>query len=184
MGQNELIMALEEEGRSEVRRILEEANQQAGALIGKAEEEAAFIQDARMKTAATEFEKVRTARINSAGLKARGLVLQVKYELMDALFKEALEEIQGSKDYPRILGRFYNELKESWSYGGPVIHVNPSDVEHLRAKDVEITPDEGVSGGVEFRSKDKRLRFSNTLATRLERVRGMLAGELDRLLFS
>ena len=185
MGHEELIKALEDEGLAEIERLMDEARLRAKA----AEEEAAAVvsglREERLRALEERTEEAKTALVNRAELKARGAVVRAKYEIIEAIVDEAVTAAATGPDYPALIDSLYEELKAEWPQGPPpAVLVNPADKEFIKDKKALITTDPEVCGGVVFVSGDGRVRFTNTLSARLDRVGKRLFSKLDALLFS
>jgi vacuolar-type H+-ATPase subunit E/Vma4 len=63
------------------------------------------------------------------------------------------------------------------------VHVNPGDAQLIDDPDVELVPDEEVSLGVVFVSRDGRVRLENTFSSRLKKARAEIVPKLNEMLF-
>jgi vacuolar-type H+-ATPase subunit E/Vma4 len=191
MGQDALIKALEEETGREAERIIKEAASDAEAVLKEAEEQAERDRRERVEAFKKEFEKQRAAAINRASADARGLLLAERTGVMEDVFREATKSIEGlPRDrYSEFLKALYGELKKDWQTekpdkgNSPLVHVNPGDAQLIDDPDVELVPDEEVSLGVVFVSRDGRVRLENTFSSRLKKARAEIVPRLNEMLF-
>ena len=184
MSEEELINALDREGRDEASRITDEARREAGAALDKAEIELNRLRKARLSELQKRLSKKRTALINKAHLKARSSLLTARYEVMEPLLDDAVKDIASSDRYPVLFKEFFSELLKNWDEDSPpVVHVNPSDSGLIDASELRVVSDESVSLGVVFKSADGRVVFTNTLHSRLKRVRRRALSKAGKILF-
>ncbi len=184
MGHDELLGALEEEGRAELKRIADEAAAEVCSITESAERAALAERAKRFLTLENEIDARRTARVNKALLGAKGAILKVKHELINGAVDEAVRRIAQSDEYPSVLADFYEELLERWTHGTPRVLVNPADVAHLKALNETVEGDAKVSLGVLFESEDGTVSYANTIEGRIERIRNKLLPRLEESLFS
>ncbi len=185
MSEEELINALDREGRDEAGRITNEARRVARTILNDAEKELARIRVMRVNELQGRLSGKRTALMNKARLKARGSLLTARYEVMEPLLNEAVEDVASSARYPEVFKELFEELKESWTEdSAPVVHVNPSDRGLLEGSEFRVEADEAVSFGVVFKSADGRVVFENTLHSRLQRIRRRALSKVGEILFS
>ena len=192
MGQDALIKALTDETKREVAHILEEAEAEAEELLDSARNEVKRAALARVGSIRIELDKKLVALANRARSGARGALLTVRAEAVEAVLGRATEDAATMKggEYKGVLDRFYEELRGSWSEdmnsAAPRVHVNPADktlVASLVKDGEEVVADETVSIGVVFVSPDGTVRAENSFAARLEKLRDLLRKEVDRRLF-
>lgn len=191
MGQDALIKALEEESGKEAERIIKEAEAEAGTLLREAEEAAERERRERLEGFKKELEKKRAAAINRADANARGLLLAEKTRILEDIFTEARRTVEGLPKgrYAELVKGLYEELEKDWATerpdnkNGPIVHLNPADLDLLKEAGVEFVGDEAISLGLVFVSRDGRVRLENTFSSRLKRARTAILPRLKEMLF-
>ncbi len=189
MGYAELIKAVEEEGRRERERILQEARKTAEEILQKARKEALKTKDALLEKARAELEGRESEAINQARAEAKKMVLAAEQGILDEVFEKAIGRIRGlpTDDYGAIIKGLFDELHRDWQTSGmeedPVVYVAEEDARFLKGVAYDVVPTKEVAAGVVFESRDKRYRAENTLGSRLERLRPALLVALKGILF-
>ncbi|OLC32588.1 MAG: hypothetical protein AUH31_00240 [Armatimonadetes bacterium 13_1_40CM_64_14] len=183
---SELVTILEKEATAEIERILTEARGQAEQLMAQANQDAqAYLAEQRQRIDA-ERKATLVKADSAAQVRASALVLQAKDQAIAEVFVAAEAELsrlqQDKTRYGAILRGLIREASGALS-GRMTVEANPQDlalvnqaVKELRL-DAEVKPGE-VSGGVRLISGDGRFVVENTLASRVARVRSLIAPEI------
>jgi V/A-type H+-transporting ATPase subunit E len=189
---SELITLLEREAAAERDRILAEARAQAEAIVAEARRQAEHLLAAHRERLEAEARAARVRAESTAHLRASSQVLQAKEEEIAQVFARAeteLARIPGDgQRYPAILRAFVEEGLNGLEDAGLVI-VNPADQATVQAflnergAAVTVRADPAVVGGVKVASPDGRFVLTNTLASRLERARPIIAADVARVLW-
>lgn len=190
MGQDQLIKAVEEESRRESARIVKEAEAEAGEIISEAKKAVEKERLERLEGFRKELEKERIGVVNRSRAGARSRLLAERSGLIEEIFSEVVNRVEDLPQKKRLelVQSFYDEVKKTWQEDGenpgdkPRVHINPADLDLIKDPEVEFVPDAQVSLGVVFVSGDARLRAENTLSARLNRARGGLVPQLNRIL--
>lgn len=188
MPQDTLLLALEEDARNQARRIIEEAEEEAKKIIEGAEAEARSLRERRLAELSSALEKKKAYTLNTARTRAAGAGLRARHGLIDQVLRDTLERFRSMSghEYSVVLNGLYEELKREWDASGedrPIVLVNPADTGLLNDGYGEVRADKDVSLGVVFTSKDGKVRFDNTVPSRLRKSRAELMPLLDKLLF-
>ncbi len=190
---SELIDLLEREAEAERQRLLAEARQRADQVRQQAEAEAQALLDAQRRRVAAAVEAARVRARGVARLRATSAVLEAKDAVLEEVFRRAQEELarvsQDPARYGSLLRGLLREAAEG--FGGPVVvECAEQDVRAVEAAArelgipvVQVRPDSQLRGGVRVLSEDGRFVVENTLASRLERARQMLLGEVADILW-
>lgn len=189
---SELISILEKEAAAETERILAEARAQAEQITVEARKEAEAIREAARQRAEAERKAGQTRAQSAAQLKASSLVLQAKDSAIAEVFEKAHAELaRVGRDrtvYLRLLRALMKEASSELA-GRLIIEVDAADVDAARRAatdlglDADVRTSGDVSGGVVISTTDGRFTVQNTLASRLERVKPVLATEVANLLW-
>lgn len=183
-----LTRAVLSEARLDADQILAEAREKAEAIQKHAQEEAEFQRKEILEKAAQEAERIRGRILASAQLQSRTEQLEHREKLLNSVFETAEKEIASIQAW--------NEYGEIASY------LLREALSHLEAKTVRILADETTrqvlskqivekisedlhvelqfgetlknATGVVVETLDGRLRYDNTLETRLRRMRNTL----------
>ncbi len=184
-----LLKAIEGEVFAECARLIKEASDSASVIIREAEEESRGIREERMKALDRGIDRRRTCAVANARIRANAVRLKARREVIEEALDgaiKAFEQMPGVP-YTALLMRLYNELERAWkalpAAGAPVVLSGERDVGLLAKAGIAARSDPSVSLGVVFASKDGRLRFENTIHSRIEKARSNLVMELNRIIF-
>ncbi|MBI5491703.1 MAG: hypothetical protein HY893_02095 [Deltaproteobacteria bacterium] len=185
MAQEALLKAIEEDAYAQTGRIVSEAEEAAKSIIEDAEKDVLRVRDERLKSLALSMERRKASSLNNARIQANGLKLSVRHGIIEEVLKEAVDSFGKlpAEDYSRLVNRLYDELKSNWppEAGRPTVLVNPSDAGLIKAG-ADLMPDAGVSLGVVFTSKDGRVRFDNTVRSRIQKARASLVTMINGMI--
>ena len=189
---SELIAILEKESAVEIERIVAGARAQAEQLMARARDEAQAHLELQRQRLDAERKAAQVRALGAAQVRASALVLQAKDEALHEVFSAAADELarlqQDRARYGPILRGLIREASGALS-GRITVEANPKDLELVKQSvrdlklDAEVKAAEDVSGGVRLISDDSRFIVENTLASRLERVKTLLAPEIAALLW-
>lgn len=189
---SELIAILEKEASAEMERIRAEAQAQADQVISEARAEAQAQLEAQRTRLEAERKAARQKAESTAQVRAAALVLQAKDQVLTGVFARAetdLANVQQERGtYPRILHGMLREAAAGLG-GRMTVEVTQKDLEIARQAvrdlklDADVTPTDGISGGVRLSIDHGRFTIENTLASRLERAKPLLATDVAALLW-
>jgi len=189
---SELVAILERESAAEIERILAEARERAAQVTAEARRQAEDQLQAARERAEGE-RKAALARAGSAAqVRAAALVLRAKDRAIAEVFTRAEAELrriqQDKARYAAALRALIREAATGLN-GRLVVEVHPEDQDLSKRAvrdlglDADVATSADVSGGVRVFTADRRFVVENTLASRVERVRPVLASEVARLLW-
>jgi len=188
---DDMLKALEEDGKQQQSDIMETARIQARDIIKAAESQAGDIKSAHVDKMNKVIREETTKLLAEAKTSVDREVNRTKDDVIEDLFDKAherLRAVRASKDYPEI----FRELAEealSQADGTLVIHVDPRDkklAEEVLAKskaDYTLETDLTSQGGVEITAEHGRITISNTLESRADRARRFLKSEVAASVF-
>jgi len=189
---SELVAILEKEAASEIDRILGEARAQAERLVAEAKQEAQEYLTAQRQQLEAERKAAEVRALSAAQVRASALVLQAKDEALHEVLSVAEEELarvqQDKVRYGPILRGLIREASGALS-GRMTVETNPKDLDLVKQAvrdlklDAEVKASNDISGGVRLISDDGRFIVENTLTSRVERVKTLLAPEIAALLW-
>jgi len=189
---SELVAILEKEAASEIDRILGEARAQAERLVAEAKQEAQEYLTAQRQQLEAERKAAEVRALSAAQVRASALVLQAKDEALHEVLSVAEEELarvqQDKVRYGPILRGLIREASGALS-GRMTVETNPKDLDLVKQAvrdlklDAEVKAANDISGGVRLISDDGRFIVENTLTSRVERVKTLLAPEIAALLW-
>ena len=184
---SELTAILEKEAASEIDRILGETRAQAERLVAEATQEAQEYLTAQRRQLEAERAAAGVRALSAAQVRASALVLQAKDEALHEVFSVAEEELarvqQDKVRYGPILRGLIREASGALS-GRMTVEANPKDLDLVKQAvrdlklDAEVKAADDISGGVRLISDDGRFLVENTLTSRVERVKTLLAPEI------
>jgi len=189
---SELITILEKEAAGEIDRILGEARVQAERMVAEATRQAQEYLAAQRQQLEAERQAAKVRALSAAQVRASALVLQAKDEALHEVLSVAEEELarvqQDKVRYGPILRGLIREASGALS-GRMTVEANPKDLDLAKQAvrdlklDAEVKAADDVSGGVRLIADDSRFIVENTLASRVERVKTLLAPEIATLLW-
>ena len=177
---------LEQEAQGEIERIRAEAAGRAQAIIAQAQEQAQDLLDSRTRALETQRQaglvRARSAadlELNAARLSAGQSGMTQVYDLVH----QQLGEITRAPEYRDILGRLIWQAREVVT-DAEAVEVNPAEAHLARelVRDLVVRENPAIQGGVRVVARGGKSGITNTLAGRLERVKGELAPQVSRLL--
>lgn len=189
---SELVAILEKEAAAEIERLLAEARTQAEQITASAQKDAQAYLDSQRQRLDAERRAARTRAHSAAQVRASALVLRAKDSALTEVYAAAEAELarleKDKRRYAAVLRGLIKEAAGGLS-GRITVEVHPGDdeiagqaVRDLKL-DAEVKTSNGISGGALLSSHDGRFLVENTLASRLERVKPMLAPEVAALLW-
>ena len=189
---SELITILEKEAVGEIDRILGEARVQAERMVAEATRQAQEYLAAQRQQLEAEGQAAKVRALSAAQVRASALVLQAKDEALHEVLSVAEEELarvqQDKARYGPILRGLIREASGALS-GRITVEANPRDLDLVKQAvrdlklDAEVKAAEDISGGVRLISDDGRFLVENTLTSRVERVKTLMAPEIAALLW-
>lgn len=189
---SELVAILEKESAAEIERIDSEARAQAQGILEEARKAAAAELEEQKVRAETERRAGVARAQSSAQVRAAAQILQAKDQAIADVFRRAEETLRNfQRDKGRYPGALRAMIREAASglEGRIVIDVHPDDRDLAKhavrelGLDAEIATAEEVRGGVRVATADRRFVVENTLQSRLERIKPVLASEVAALLW-
>lgn len=188
MARDALLKAIEDDARAQGEAIVKEAFDAASVVIIDAEARSSSMIEERRAAFRAEIERKRASMLNSARVRARSIRLAACKTAIEKAFDEALLRFKEMPrpEYRELLGRFHDELLRAWDTalaGEPIALVNPQDLPLPGRAGTAVRPDDTVSLGVVFVSSDGRVRFENTVTSRMDRLRKTAVLKIYRTLF-
>lgn len=182
-----LIKALEADAVAQSKAIIKAAEDAATEMLRQAHAEAEAFETERVGALQAGLERERGVRLGSARLLARAVCLKARQEAVEAVMDAACSCLCAlpPSEHARLIRGLYDGLKAEWAFDeSPVVLVNPRDVALLRDYGVEARQDESVVDGVVFVAGDGKVRYVNTVASRMKMMKAGLVPMIDAALFS
>lgn len=186
-----ILDAILAQGAERVRQIEQEASQQAGALLQKAQAEGAAQRERLIAQRRGRALQEQTRRLQQTNQQCALIVSAAREELVEEALARVGERLQTARqaaDYGVVLLRLVEEaldtLRPSLRKGEvPVLQADPVDQALLAALPDTVTVAYTLRclGGVVARSEDGRVVVVNTLEARLERATPYLRRYLARI---
>jgi vacuolar-type H+-ATPase subunit E/Vma4 len=188
---DDMLKALEEDGKQQQSDIMETARVQARDIIKSAESQAGDIKTAHVEKMNKVIGEETTKLLSEAKTSVDREVNRTKDDVIEDLFDKAherLRAVRSSKVYPEIFRRLVEEALVQ-ADGALVIHVDPRDkklAEDILADskaDYKLETDLTSQGGLEITAENDRITISNTLESRADRARRFLKSEVAASVF-
>jgi V/A-type H+/Na+-transporting ATPase subunit E len=180
MAYENLLRSVEESAEERERELRDNAQKQAQEIRARAKKEAEEIQELSIreaeKSAVTERNKMlylAKGAIKEQGLKSREKVFH-------AAFNEAKQRLAGlreDRNYPAVFERLTREATGAMGEMPFHVHVDKRDLDLCKKTfaalgiHCEILPDIECAGGLVVSSPDGLVMLSNTIESRLERIK-------------
>lgn len=190
MGYEALIQALLSEGEAKAREIEVGAEAAARDLVERAAREAHDAAARRARHAADARERERRDAFAQARLRAGAARLAARHAALDEAFAEAehrLDALASGPRYAAVLGRLADEALAEPLPDPVRAIVDERDAEAWRPLFArrgltwEAVPGDGLRCGLEVAAAGGRIRYRNSFRSRLERLKGELVVDLERL---
>src|SRR5437667_10780455 len=160
--------------------------------MAQARDEAQAHLELQRQRLGAERKAAQVRALGASQVRASALVLQAKDEALHEVLSVAEEELarvqQDKARYGPILRGLIREAAGALS-GRMTVEANPKDLDLAKQAvrdlklDAEVKAADNVSGGVRLIADDSRFIVENTLASRVERVKTLLAPEIATLLW-
>lgn len=180
MAYENLLRSVDESAEELERELRNKAQQQVEEIRAQARKQAEAIQ----QTAISESEKSAITERNRMLYLAKGEIKEQELKGREKIFgaafdgaKQSLAGIREDRKYPAIFERLAREAVSAMGKMPFVVHVDKRDLDlcttTLAAMGIwpEIHPDLECAGGLVVSSPDGFVTLSNTIESRLERVR-------------
>ena len=180
MAYENLLKSVEEGAQERQRELFEKAAKQAGEIREKAKKQAAEIQKTAIKGAEKSAGIERNKQLYLTKGEIKEQALRMREKVFDAAFNKAgvqLSTLRQDKKYPAIFENLAREATGAMGERPFLVHVDTRDLalckKTLAALDIrcEILPDIQCMGGLVASSPDGLIMISNTVESRLQRIR-------------
>lgn len=192
MGLEEILRALEEEGKRDEKEIKSRAEVEARAILKQAEADAKKIGESLVGEAKRKAESERTKILNAARLYVKKELIKAKGELLKGAVKEAEKGLaqfrEKSNKYREVLRKLTEEALEGIE-GKVIVYVAKKDEPLMKKSlremqvEAEVRPHLNSLGGVRVETADGSITVLNTLDNRLNQVSQVYRVEVVKLLF-
>lgn len=191
MALDDILSALDEQAESNCAALASEAQDRAAAIVEQAKQEAVRIAEECRTGCEQAAEREAGLIMNAARLKAAMVVSSARGAAVAEVFDTAwsrLSDVRRGAGYPDALGAMLDEALGN-AYEACEVRVNPDDVATAkqrlngRGAALEVVPDKSIIGGVLVVECDGRVTRRNTLESRFERARELIAPQVAETLF-
>ena len=192
MALEEIFRALEEQADKEFEQTLQDARDQAAAILEDATEEADAIREARVAEGERRAVNHAQQLVNAARLEGKKRVAAAKERAVTEAFEAVHEHLAKARSENGYVERFRALAEEAVEglEGDMTVLVDPADIElatttfaDLGLK-AEIKGELSTAGGLVVTVRDGRILRRNTLEDRLEKVRQNVQAQVAGMLFS
>ncbi len=187
-----------EDVKKEAEKIIRDAEKKGEEILRKAKEEAERTR-VRLLAEAKEKGEIEKKKMKSlTEMEIRNKLLQVKEELVNTVFDEALARLKQfvkSGSYHDYLLKFIQEAAEKIDSDTLIVYVNPKDKEWLAQGNLDklsgklgiklILADETENclGGCIVKTSDGKMSYDNTFEKRLQLLKPVLRIKVAKILF-
>ncbi|MGB8220042.1 MAG: V-type ATP synthase subunit E [Methanoregula sp.] len=180
MAYENLLKSVEESALEKERELQKNAKKQADAIRFAAKEQAEKIQELTIKEAETSAAIERNKQLFLAKGAIKEQALKSREKVFEAAFEAAgqqLSRLRQDDTYPAVFRRLAEETASAMGETPFVVHIDPRDLDLCKNTlavlkiSCEIRADLECMGGLVASSPDGHITISNTIESRLERVR-------------
>ena len=192
MAFDNLLKSVEESAQERERELRQKAQKAADEIRAEAKKQAGEIQAAALRDAEKSAAIERNKQLYLAKGGAKEKTLRSREAIFLASFNDAekqLSRLRQDNGYPAVFGRLAREVTAAME-GTPFhVHVDKRDLELCRKTlaalgvQCEVHPDIECAGGLIAASPDGLITFSNTVESRLERIKEHKKLEIYAILF-
>jgi len=134
-----------------------------------------------------ESDKISKQIVGSSDLESRNKHLLLVQEYIDKVFEKAIEKINATErsgDYSKLISTLIEESIETLGTSDVIIFTNSKDKEVVQSNMSQFSGAELSSdtidclGGVEVRTKDGSMTYTNTIDSRIERMKPLIRKEI------
>ncbi len=193
---NEMLAALEEEGKEVCKKILSDAGVQAKQVDKDAEDAAASLEQELKEEADVRLDLERSKALRAANFSVNKAVTGKKEEMIKSLFDKITEAIkvqtQDSNSSRNILKELTNEAVSIIKSDKKelIVSVNEKDIDNakqifndLNIIQYRIEDNSDVISGLKIRTADGKIAIDNTMESRAQKAWQLLKPEIVSLLF-
>ena len=191
LGLNEMLSALEEEGKIEVESILTRAKKQAKRIKKEAKDDGKLLEEKEIDKATVTLNNEKTKMLNSVKLAVKKDTIRAKEEMILSVLEEArerLKETKKRKDYQKIMEKLSREALQGLR-GEVMVSTTAGDLGAVKKvlEELEvphkINTDLSAIGGLEVITEDGSVTITNTLNSRLDKAAKFIKPEIAKVLF-
>ena len=191
MALDDMLRAIEEEGETRCKEILDNAGAEAAEILKTAKEEAKRVIEEYVNRAEATMYGEKTRILSDAKLYVKKQVIQAKEEHIEDAFDKVAGEFEAMRKRPEYASYFRRLLDETAANaeGNLIISVDRRDEKIARDAiaaagiDCELRTDISTIGGLKAITADGRIVLTNTIDSRLERAKQFLKPEVATKLF-
>jgi len=181
MGLAELLSTLDEETDAEVRQELTHGRDEAARIVEETAANLSRRRDEVLSSRESELRREAEASLARARREARREVLSARQRVLDRIFESARAELANVASRPEFDGVLRRDIDDALSLLAPtkaVVRCARALEDRVRAivgERAAIEIDDAIGIGIEVLSEERTVRIDQTLATRLDRLRGEIA---------
>lgn len=191
MALDDMLRALENEGRSAQAEILKSAKNQAADIVKAAKAQTAEIEALYTDRVNRSIEDETAKMLTEARRHVERSASKTKDKIIEDVFAGSLAELKKTResaDYERVFGRLAHDAIAR-AEGHVIVHVDPRDqalAESVLSKtkfDYELMTDISTDGGLVISAEQGRVVIDNTVESRAARARVFMKGVVAARLF-
>ena len=167
-------------GEEEANRIRQDGKDEANAIIAGAEKTARQIREEKSEQTTEQIERRRNREISSANLQVKRAILNVKKDLLDRVYDEAIEKLASLPESERE--NIIKKLLESQTDSTRVFSNKNDESLVKRISNLEYGGTIPCSGGVILENEDGTVLRDLTFDSILKNVRDRSLKQLSQIL--
>jgi len=204
-GAAKIVSSILSDAQSKADSIIQEAEKEAALIVKEGEKEASLLKEKIMENAKKQSAMKYQQLVSEAKMNARRAELEAKEEIIESVFKNALEELQkiastSSPQYKESLKKIIHEASFEIGGGDLILSLKGEDVQKIKdiipsiEKDtedktgkkttLEIGENIKTIGGAIVKTKNGDIEVNNTIEARMQRFKKVLRAEVAKVLFS
>ena len=181
-----LLKALEADAIEQSSRIVKAAEDAAAEMLSQADIDVKTFETESVAALRAGLEREAVVRLSSARMLAKAVSLQARQDVIEEVLAAVVRRVSvfDVKDRAELILSLYESLKAEWTLDEPfVVCINPDDAGLIQDNGVEVRHDATVTHGVVFSTKDGKVRYENTVASRIKMMRSNLVPLINKSLF-
>jgi V/A-type H+/Na+-transporting ATPase subunit E len=180
MGLEVVVKDVLTQGEVEANRIRQEGTDEANAIIAGAEKTARQIREEKREQTTEQIERRKNREISSANLKVKRAILNVKKDLLDRVYDEAMENLASLPESERE--NIIKKLLESQTDSTRIFSNKNDESLVKRISSLEYGGTIPCSGGVMLENEDGTVLRDLTFDSILKNVRDRSLKQLLQIL--
>ncbi|OPX63253.1 MULTISPECIES: V-type ATP synthase subunit E [unclassified Methanoregula] len=192
MAYEDLLKSVEESAHEKEQELRNRQTAVVDEIRARARKQAGAVRQGHLDEAARSISAERNKLLYLAKAEKKEMLIRVRESAFEQAFAESvtrLKTLRADPEYPAVFDKLLREAAAAMGNGAFVVHIDPRDEalckQTLLAQRISpgIRADISTSGGLVAALPDNSIVISNTVESRLERVRELKRKEIHAILF-